>query len=437
MPEMPFSAALPETEIAQAFAKYRTHFPSLQLEQDGRPVVYFDGPAGTQVPQECIEGITDYLRTSNANTGGAFLTSMRSDGILQRAHAAMADFLNARDAREIVFGANMTTLTFAFSRALCRRFQPGDEIVVTMLDHDANVAPWLQVASDHGLNVRVADIDPATCTLDMDDLRSKITEHTKVVAVGYASNAAGTINDVATIVQWARDVGAYSYIDAVHYGPHGPIDVQSLGCDFLVCSAYKFFAPHIGILYGRGSLLEALQAYKVRPASNDLPGKWETGTQNHECLAGLLGTMDYLAGVGRQHVSTYAAAFPEMSGYRLDLHAAVAAFQEYERLLAARLLGAVSTIPGVHVHGLAESQDLQRRVPTFMLTIEGFTPREIAEALGRRSIFTWDGNYYAVNLMERLGLEEHGGALRIGMVHYNTAAEIDQLVIALREIVRE
>jgi cysteine desulfurase family protein (TIGR01976 family) len=436
MPDMPVSAALPNPEIAQAFAKYRTHFPSLELEQDGRPVVYFDGPAGTQVPQECIEGITDYLRTSNANTGGAFLTSRRSDAMLAEAHAAMADFLNAHDAHEIVFGPNMTTLTFAFSRALGRKLQAGDEIVVTMLDHDANVAPWLQLAADRSLNVRVADIDPATCTLDMEDLRSKITERTKVVAVGYASNAAGTINDIATIVQWARDAGAYSYVDAVHYGPHGPIDVQSLGCDFLVCSAYKFFAPHIGILYGREPLLEMLQAYKVRPASNELPDKWETGTQNHECLAGLLGTMEYLAGVGHQHVGAYAARFPEMSGRRLDLHAALAAFQEYERQLAVRLLGSVSAIPGVHVYGLAASQDLLRRVPTFMLTIEGFRPRDITEALGKRGIFTWDGNYFALNLMERLGLEEHGGALRIGMVHYNTAAEIDRLVMALHEIVR-
>jgi cysteine desulfurase family protein (TIGR01976 family) len=412
----------------------RAHFPALALTNKGLPVVYADNPGGTQVPQACIDAIATYLASSNANTGGAFLTSQRSDAMLAEAHAAMADFLNAADPREIVFGANMTSLTFAFSRALGRRLQPGDEIVVTMLDHDANVAPWLHLATDRGLTVRIADIDPATCTLDMDDLRSKITEHTKVVAVGYASNAAGTINDVATIVHWAREAGAYSYIDAVHFGPHGPIDVQSLGCDFLVCSAYKFFAPHIGVLYGREPLLELLQAYKVRPASNDLPDKWETGTQNHECLAGLVGTMDYLAGVGREHVDTYAARFPEMRGRRLDLHVALAAFQDYERQLAARFLGSVSTIPGVHVYGLTETQDLLRRVPTFMLTIEGFRPREIADALGKRGIFTWDGNYYALNLMERLGLEEHGGALRIGMVHYNTMAEIDRLIMALRRL---
>jgi cysteine desulfurase family protein (TIGR01976 family) len=435
MSDAPSTPMLSETQIAQTFAKYRAHFPSLTVEQDGRPVVYFDGPAGTQVPHECIEGITGYLRTSNANTGGAFLTSMGSDSMLQRAHAAMADFLNAHNAREIVFGANMTTLTYGFSRALGRTLNPGDEIVVTMLDHDANVAPWHQMAADRGLTVRVADIDPATCTLDMDDLHAKITERTKVVAVGYASNAAGTINDVATIVRWAREAGAYSYIDAVHYGPHGPIDVQSLGCDFLVCSAYKFFAPHLGILYGRGSLMEELQAYKVRPASNELPDKWETGTLNHECLAGLLGTMDYLTGVGREHVDTYSERFSTMSGRRLELHAALAACQQYERLLAARLLDAFSAIPGVRIYGLTARQDMLRRVPTFMLRVDGFSPRDVAVALGKRGIFTWDGNYYALNLMERLGLEDSGGALRIGAVHYNTPVEVDRIAAALREVV--
>jgi cysteine desulfurase family protein (TIGR01976 family) len=355
--------------------------------------------------------------------------------MLAQAHAVMADFLNARDAREIAFGANMTTLTFAFSRALGRTLQPGDEIVVTQLDHDGNVAPWLQLAEDRGLTVRVAEIDPATCTLDMNDLRAKITDRTKIVAVGYASNATGTINDVATIVQWAREVGAYSYIDAVHYGPHGPIDVQALGCDFLVCSAYKFFAPHIGVLYGRAPLMESLRAYKVRPASDGLPDKWETGTPNLECLSGLLGTMSYIEAVGNAYAEQYAAQFPGMSGRRLALHAARVAFQAYERTLSARMLAALSAIPGVRIYGLTAPEDLPRRVPTFAITVVGHSPRAIAEALGERGIFTWDGNYYALNLMNRLGLEEQGGAVRIGLVHYNTPEEIDLLAVALREIV--
>lgn len=423
------------TAVPPDFSSARGHFPSLALEQNGQPVVYFDGPAGTQVPQACIDAVTVYLTSANANTGGAFLTSQRSDALLAEAHAAMADFLNAADPREIVFGANMTTLTFAFSRALGTTLQPGDEVVVTTLDHDGNVSPWRRMAEDRGLTVRMVDIDPATCTLDMDDFRTKINERTKVVAVGYASNAVGTINDVATVVQWAREVGAYSYIDAVHYGPHGPIDVRALGCDFLVSSSYKYFGPHQGILYGRLPLMEQLRAYKVRPADDEPPGKWETGTQNHECLAGLLGTLEYIAAAGREHIDRYAARFPGMNGRRLELHVALAAFQEHERDLSARMLDALESIPGVHIYGLTAREDLPRRVPTFAITADGHTPREVTAALGERGIFTWDGNYYALNLMERLGLEEHGGAVRIGMVHYNTPDEIARLATALREIV--
>jgi cysteine desulfurase family protein (TIGR01976 family) len=412
----------------------RAHFPALAVEQDGRPVAYFDNPGGTQVTQACIDGITRYLTTSNANTHGAFLTSQRTDATLERAHADMADLLNAADPRETVFGPNMTTLTFALSRALGRTLQPGDEILITALDHAGNIDPWAQLAEDRGLTLRVADVDPATCTLDMDDLKRKITARTKIVAVGYASNAVGTINDVATVVRWAKDVGALSFIDAVQFAPHGPIDVQALGCDFLACSAYKFFAPHLGILYGHLPLLEGLRAYKVRPASDEPPVKWEVGTQNHECLAGLSGTLDYLAELGRAQLRRYAGRFTGMSGRRLELHAAMAAIQEYEHGLAARLLEGLRTIPGVRIYGLTAPADLVRRVPTVMITVAEHTPRALAEALGARGIFCWDGNYYALALMERLGLEEHGGALRIGAVHYNTAAEVDRLLAALREI---
>jgi len=423
------------TRPALDLSAVRTHFPALGLEQDGQPVVYLDNPGGTQVPQACIDAIAQYLASSNANTGGAFLTSQRTDAMLAEAHAAMAGFLNAADPREIAFGANMTTLTFAMSRAIGRTLQAGDEIVVTALDHDANVAPWQALAEERGVVVRMAEVDTATCTLDMPDLREKINERTKVVAVGYASNAVGTINDVATIVRWARDAGALSYLDAVHYAPHAPIDVQALGCDFLVCSAYKFFAPHLGILYGRLPLLERLPAYKVRPASDEPPVKWETGTLNHECLAGLVATLDYLATLGRAHTDEDAAAFTGMSGRRRELHAALAAIQRYERGLAGRLLAGLRALPGATIYGLVAEDDLPRRVPTVALTIAGHTPRELAEALGRRGIFCWDGNYYALTLMERLGLEPTGGALRIGLAHYNTAAEVDRLLAALREIV--
>ncbi len=432
MPEMSLSSVTSATTFDEM--DVRSHFPSLALRQDGRPVVFFDNPGGTQAVGACIDAITQYLTTSNANTHGAFLTSQRTDAMLAEAHAAMADLLNAADPRETVFGPNMTTLTFAMSRALARTFEPGDEIVVTRLDHDANVAPWQAVADDRGLVIRMADIDPLTCTLDMASLRECITPRTKLVAVGYASNAVGTINDVATAIAWAKEVGALTWIDAVQYAPHGPIDVQALGCDFLACSAYKFFGPHLGIVYGRLPLLEALTAYKVRPAENTPPDKWETGTQNHECIAGLLGTLNYLAELGRAHESSYAARFPRMTGRRLALHCAMAAIQEHERELARHLLAGLASIEGLRIYGLTAEEDLPRRVPTVAVTAPRHTPQELAERLGERGIFTWDGNYYAINLMERLDLEASGGALRIGLAHYNTIEEIERLLAALREI---
>ena len=416
-------------------AEIRQYFPALALQQDGQPVVYFDNPGGTQVTRECIAAITDYLTTANANTHGAFLTSARSDALLAGVHAAMADFLHAGDPREIVFGPNMTTLTFAMSRAIGRTLQPGDEIVVTALDHDANVAPWLALAEDRGCIVQMAAVNLDDCTLDMDDLRAKITPRTKVVAVGYASNAVGTINDVATVIGWAKEVGALTWIDAVQFAPHGPIDVQALGCDFLACSAYKFFGPHLGIVYGRLPLLESLRAYKVRPAEDEPPGKWETGTQNHEYLAGLMGTLTYLEALGHDCEGGATTQFPEMTGRARALHVAMVAIQAYERTLAARLLAGLAELPGVHIYGLTSEADLARRVPTVAITIDGQTPRGLAETLGERGIFCWDGNYYAINLMERLGLEETGGALRIGLAHYNTTEEVDRLLAGLHEIV--
>jgi cysteine desulfurase family protein (TIGR01976 family) len=416
-------------------AQVRQHFPSLALEQNGQPVVYFDNPGGTQVTRECIAAITDYLTTANANNHGAFLTSARTDAMLTEAHAAMADLLHAADPHEIVFGPNMTTLTFAMSRAIGRTFQPGDEIVVTALDHDANVAPWLALAEDRSCTVRMAEVNTANGTLDMDDLRAKITSKTKVVAVGYASNALGTINDVATVIGWAKEVGALTWIDAVQFAPHGPIDVQALGCDFLACSAYKFFGPHLGIVYGRLPLLESLRAYKVRPADDVSPGKWETGTQNHECLAGLVGTLNYLEALGRTYEDGATSQFPQMTGRARALHVAMAALQSYEQTLARQLLAGLAEVPGAHIYGLASTADLALRVPTVAITIEGHSPRALAEALGERGIFCWDGNYYALTLMERLGLEDSGGALRIGLAHYNTVDEVDRLLTALHEIV--
>src|SRR5271165_3929047 len=277
----------------------RAQFPSLQLRVNGQPAVFFDGPAGTQVPQQVTRAIQDYLLHNNSNTCGAFLTSRKSDEEIASARAAMADFFKC-DASEVVFGQNMTTITFALARAIGRDLREGDEIVVTTLDHDANVAPW-RALEEKGVVIRQADIREADCTLDLDDLRKKITSRTKLVAVGYASNAVGTINPVVAITRMAHAAGALMFIDAVHYAPHGPIDVQALDCDFLVCSPYKFFGPHIGVLYGKRGHLERLRPYKVRPASEQIPDRWETGTQNHECLAGLIAAVDYIADLGRHH----------------------------------------------------------------------------------------------------------------------------------------
>jgi len=413
--------------------RYRACFPSLRLTHHGHPIVYFDNPGGTQVPEQVIRAVTNYYTTANANAHGAFLTSQRTDAILEDAHAAMADFLNAADSGEVIFGANMTTLTFAMSRSLSALLRPQDEVVVTTLDHDANIAPWLAIAEEHDAVVRTVDIHTPECTLNMDDFRRKITERTRLVAVGYAANATGTINDVATIIRWAHEVGALCYVDAVQYAPHAPIDVQALDCDFLVCSAYKFFGPHLGILYGKRRLLERLRAYKVRPAENTLPHKFETGTLNHEGIAGLLGTVDYLAAIGRDHSAQYADAFTTLTGRRRSLKLAMHAIQAYERDLVAHLLSGLKAIPGVTIYGLTDMADLPRRVPTVAITIAGHTPRALAERLGDAGICTWHGNYYALALMERLNLERHGGALRIGLAHYNTHEEINRLLDLLRQ----
>ena len=406
----------------------RPHFPSLHQTQDGRPVVFFDNPGGTQCPQMVIDAVSGYLLRDNANHAGAFGTSQRSDEMLHDAHQAMADMLGAASPDEIVFGANMTTLTFSISRALGRLLSPGDEIVVTHLDHDANISPWLLLARDTGAVVRWVEIHPEDCTLDMASFGAQLNRKTKIVAVGYASNAVGTINDVKTMVEMAHTAGATIYIDAVQYAPHGPIDVKALGCDFLVCSAYKFFGPHVGVLYGKHGLLERLSAYKVRPADDRPPYKFETGTLNHEGIAGTRAAVEYLGQIS--NVKSQISKRPER------VAAGLAAIQEYEKTLSARLISGLQQIKGVKIWGVTDPQRLDHRVPTVSFTLEGHHPRQIAEHLGRRGINVWDGNYYALAIMERLGLEEKGGMVRVGPVHYNTVEEIDRLLEELEALVK-
>jgi len=414
----------------------RTQFPALQeVDEQGRPYIYFDGPGGTQVPQAVIDGMADYFRLANANHAGHFITSRRNDETIDQARAAMADFLNAPSAEEIVFGPNMTSLTFNLSRAIGRTLKPGDEIVVTRLDHDANISPWLAL-EERGVEIKWADFDVETCQLDLDHLTSLITEKTRLVAVGYASNAVGTINPIGRIAALARNVGAWLWVDAVHYAPHGPIDVQTLGCDFLVCSAYKFFGPHVGVLWGRLELLEELQAYKVRPASATPPHKFETGTLNHEGLAGIIAAVDYLAEMGQTY-GDYLPAGVNLDNYegrRRTLKQAMNLIAAYERPLFAYMFDQVQQIPGVTVYGITDPNEFDKRCPTLALTRTGFTPGEIAAYLGERSIFVWDGNYYALAVTERLDLEESGGMVRIGLAHYNTKEEVDRLIAALREM---
>jgi cysteine desulfurase family protein (TIGR01976 family) len=404
----------------------RGQFPALSQTVGGQPAVFFDGPGGTQVPQRVIDAIGDYLIHANSNTHGAFQTSARTDDSIAVAHAAMADFLGC-EPDEVVFGPNMTTLTFAMSRAIGRELKQGDEIVVTRLDHDANVSPWAAL-EERGVVIRYVDIDVEDCTLDMDDLRRQINARTKLVAVGYASNAVGTINDVAEVTRLAHSVGALSYIDAVHYAPHGPIDVRAIDCDFLACSPYKFFAPHMGTLYGKREHLQRLHPYKVRPASDATPDRWETGTKNHEGMAGVTAAIEYLAELG-----TRASGGATLSR-REALLAAMNSIRDYERGLAEQLIAGLLEVPGLTFYGIREPERFAQRTPTVSIRIEGHPPRELAEALGQRGIFTWDGNYYALNLTERLGVEESGGMLRIGLAHYNTSEEVERLLTALHAI---
>ena len=399
----------------------RERFPALQRLHHGRPVLFFDNPAGTQVPQEMIDGLTCYLQRSNANTGGDFATSRQTDLIIAEARAAMADFLGAASPGEIVFGQNMTSLTFHLSHALRAVLRPGDEVVTTRLEHDANVAPWLALRAV-GVAVRFIDMRPEDCTLDLEDAERVITERTRLLAVGYASNAMGTINDVARLARTAHAHGALVFVDAVHYGPHGSIDVQALDCDFLACSPYKFFGPHLGVLYGRYELLRSIPAPHVRPAGDQPPSSWETGTQSHEALSGLLGTISYLCSLSSGE-----------GDRRAQLREAMARIRRYEGALARRLISGLRSLPSVAVYGIVDEPALVHRVPTVSFTVDGRSPFQISAALAERGIFSWAGNHYAVEPLARLGLEATG---RVGLVHYNTLEEVDRFLQTLEEVVR-
>ena len=424
----------------------RAQFPSLAQTVNGHPAVFLDGPGGTQVPQRVIDAISNYLRRDNANTCGAYSTSRHTDAMLADARAAMAHFLHCA-ADEIVFGPNMTSLTYMMSRAIGRDLGPGDEILVTRLDHDANVSPWLAL-EEKGVTIRWAEIHREDCTLDVEDLAAKLNKKTKLVAIGYASNAVGTINPVKEIVRLAHSAGVLAYVDAVHYGPHGLIDVAALDCDFLVCSTYKFFGPHMGVLFGKREHLARLRPYKVRPLIDAVPNRWEWGTLNHECIAGITACVDYLADLGRHsliNVGTAAPGCPSgearslTTSRRAAIVAAFEAIHRHERRLMERLIAGISEIQKIKIYGITDPSCFDWRCPTLAVRVvdqnENQTPLALATKLGDRGFFTWDGNYYALNLTEQLDVEKSGGFLRIGLVHYNTAGEVDRLLAALREIV--
>lgn len=406
----------------------REQFPSLKLQINGRPAAFLDGPAGTQVSRHVMDAVQDYYLTANANTCGAFETSRRNDAMIASARSAMADFFHCAP-DQIVFGQNMTTITFALARSIGRELRPGDEIVVTTLDHDGNVAPW-RALEENGVVIRQVEIREQDCTLDLEDLKRKITSRTKLVAVGYASNIVGTINPVGEIITIAHAANALTFIDAVHYAPHGPIDVQALDADFLVCSPYKFFGPHMGVLCGKREHLQRFRPYKVRPACDTVPDRWETGTQVQELIAGIEAAVNYLAELGRRSDPNAGAS---SKSRREALLAAYAATVPYERALLTRLLESLRAIPAIKVFGITDPARFHERCSTISLRIGEHHPADIAKFLGDRGLFTWDGNFYALNLSERLGLEEKGGVLRIGLVHYNTAEEVDRLLAALYE----
>jgi len=401
-------------------AAARRQFPALNRPDGRRLPVFFDGPGGTQVPQRVIDAVAQSLAYANANRGGVFWTSRAADAMLDEAHRAAADLLNAASPDEVVFGQNMTSLWFHLSRSVARTWKPGDEVVVTRLDHDANIRPWLLAAQDAGATVRWVDVRPDDCTLDVEDYHRQLSPRTKLVALPAASNATGSRVELRPLIEAAHAVGALVAVDAVHYAAHGAVDVRALGCDLLGCSAYKFFGPHVGIAWARRELLEGWFAYKVRPAPEGGSGRWMTGTQNHEGIAGTLAAIDYLAGLG-----------PPGGDRRSRLVEAMARIRQYEKGLARRFLEGLAARPRYRVHGVKALDRLDDRVPTFGITCADHPASDLAEHLARHEVFAWAGHFYAVELIERLGLRDAGGVLRVGLVHYNTADEVDYLLAVL------
>lgn len=405
----------------------RSQFPSLSRRQGGNGVIYLDGPAGTQVPQAVADAIVKHLLTHNANHGGEFATSIENDRIVDEAHRGAADLVGANDPDEIIFGGNMTTLTMHLSRALARTWSSGDEIIVTRLDHDANVRPWVLAAEDAGATVHYVPVRTADCTLDIDKYQQLLGPQTKLVAIGAASNSVGTVNPLPQMIAAAKQHGAQVFVDAVHYAPHAVIDVHGWGCDYLACSAYKFFGPHVGILWGRRELLDSLRPYKLNPAPDTLPGKWMTGTQNFACIAGTLAAINYMADLGRQFQADNTLS------RRAALIAALDSFRDHESALIWMLIEGLEELAAVSIQGIIDRRRADERLPTISMTSSRYSPQEFAKRLAEQGIYAWHGNYYAWELSHALG-KEPAGMVRLGLVHYNTAEEVARTLQVIRDL---
>jgi cysteine desulfurase family protein (TIGR01976 family) len=405
----------------------RERFPALALTDDGHRRVYLDNPAGTQVPQAVADAVSRCLLTTNANLGGFFETTVAAQKVVDDAHAAMADFLGAASPEEIIIGANMTTLTYHMSRTLGRTIKPGDEIIVTRMDHEGNVSPWLQLAEDLGLVVRFLPFDEQSWQVEETELRALLSEKTRLVALNYASNLTGSINRVKALTAIAKEAGALVYVDAVQFAPHGLIDVQALGCDFLVCSAYKFFGPHMGILWGRREIIGTLKPYKCRCSSNGLPERFELGTPQIELMAGLTAAIDYFADLG--------AAAGEGGSRRQRIARAFEASIAYENALARQLIEGLADIEGLTIHGIADLDRLGERVPTVSFTVEDVTPETIVRQMNAENIFLWSGHNYAWEIVNQLGIPAEQGVVRIGIAHYNTAGEIEETLGSVHRVI--
>lgn len=413
----------------EQLSQIRTNFPSLGRQQSGEQVVYFDGPAGSQVPQRVASRIADAMIQHSANRSGKFATSREVDELMAEAHAAGADFFGASDSREVVFGANMTTMTLHFSRSLSQLWQPGDEIMVTRLDHDANVTPWVLAARDRQVNVRYVDVNLADCTLNEDHFASLLSPKTRLVAFTCAANSVGSKTPIRKLVQLAQQAGAMTYLDATHFAPHERISVENWGADFVACSAYKFYGPHIGMVWGRKKWLEQIRPYKLRPSPDAYPASWMTGTQNHPCIAGVTEAIDYIADIGRLIKNN-----AELTRAQA-LDAAYEHIRAHEQDLIWQLICGLQKLPGIKIYGITDLQRNSQRVPTIAFTVPGFTSAELAQRLGDEGIFAWHGNYYALQLSEQLQAEP-AGMLRLGMMHYNTSAEVERCLETIATIIQ-